>query len=561
MATSSGLKKAIAEAVNAIGAKDGARALRCASAAHRLAPADPEANFVMGLAHEGLGKLPAAETYYRACLAQAPDHVRVLTRLGLLSLNARKGADAVALLERAVGLDPANVAARHYLARAYGLTLRFADAAATFEIAYRQRPRDAEILAGYARATALTGRSEAALDLYRKAKALNPRDDAVQQGIAMALIRMGREDEAEPHLRSAIQLRPSRGTPYLQLAQTGRLTEGEAAAAEAFAASATLSPEEQSTFMLASGIQREKEGRAAEAFAHVSRANAIRDRTRSYDREAMTRYTDQIVAAIAASTLEPAPHEAGPMPLLIMGMPRSGTTLVEQMFSRHSSVEACGERAGFDESRNAMRHQGLSYPENVAAIAPELAALMRAQYSAGLPPAAAKAARFTDKLPDNVFNLPLIRRLFSEARIVICRRNPLDIAWSIFKQGFGPQVPYATDLGNIAHHMRQQDKIITRWLEADAALTTEVVYENMVETFPATARRLVAFAGLAWEDACENLEASSRTVLTASAAQVRRKVYNTAAGRWRALSTELAGIAASLADLIEAHERKLAARR
>jgi hypothetical protein len=160
-------------------------------------------------------------------------------------------------------------------------------------------------------------------------------------------------------------------------------------------------------------------------------------------------------------------------------------------------------------------------------------------------------------MPDNIWNLPLIRTLFPAARVLICRRHPLDICWSIFQQGFGPQVGYASNLTNIANHLASHDRIIRKWLVEDNGLTREVLYEELVHRFPATARELVTFAGLDWEDECLALGASDRSIRTASAQQVRQKVHTESIGRWRAFAEELAPQAALLADQIADHERKL----
>lgn len=560
MAGPKGLKKTIAEAMNAIEAKDGARALKCASAALNICPADPQANFVMGLAHEGLAKPALAERYYQACLSADDRHVQALIRLGLLSVNARRAAAAIALLERAVSIAQGNASARHYLARAYGLAMRFQDAVAAFALAHRQMPRDPEILAGFARAMALTGRSQEALALYRRAETLNPLDDAVQQGIATALLRMGHVDRAEPHLRKAIRLRRDRGTPYLQLAQASRLGPDDIKAAQGFAASSSLTPHERATFMLALGTQYEHEGKADGAYAAISQANSIRRATRSYDRQGVTSLADRIVSVIAESLPAVPPRTTIPAPLMIMGMPRSGTTLIEQMLSRHPLVVACGERTAFPEFCDQLMRDGMTYPAGIATLRAEQCAVLRARYVAGFPAGSQPAICMTDKLPDNVFSLPLIRRLFPEARILVCRRHPLDIAWSIFKQGFGPQLAYAADLEDIAHHMRQQDRIVSRWLAADPVQAKEVLYEELVQRFPETALDIVTFAGLAWNETCLSFEDSDRTILTASATQVRRGVYATSVGRWRAVARHLAPLREQLADLIAAHDEKLASR-
>ena len=555
-ASPAGSQQLTADAMRALQLRDIARAIKSASAAVQLAPSDPQANLALALALEMSGKFTDAERHYSVVLQQDRDSVLALIGFGRLKLNERRGMDALAALSRANRLEPNNVDVQHLLARTYGLLLRFDEAVAAFEAVNKQRPNNAEVLAGYARALGNAGRTTEALDVYRKAAALNANDDAVQQGMASILIDLGKPEEAAVLLRKAIALRPTRPGPYEQLARLGELNAAELDAARKYASNTAAAPLDAASFKLAIGTALLRQNKYAEAFVFLSEANATRDRQRNYDRGRVAARVEAVKDAMAEIP-RPLSGSSIDRPIFIMGMPRSGTTLVEQIFARHSKVFPAGERATGGELRRSVQATHPSFRAALRALTTDTETTLRNHYFAGLPEAAARAERITDKLPDNIWNLPLLRRLFPGTRILICRRHPLDTLWSIFEQGFGPQVPYASNLDNIANHIAAQDLIIQKWLIEDEGMSREVLYEELVQRFPDTARGLIEFTGLDWEEACLSFDQSDRAVRTASATQVRRGLYTSSIGRWRNLSEQLQSQQMFLRPQIEAHEHKL----
>jgi Flp pilus assembly protein TadD len=555
-ASPAGSQQFAADAMRALRSGDISRAMKSATAAVQISPSDQQANLALALVLEMTGKPADADRHYSIVLKQNPNSILALIGFGRLRLNERKGIDALTALSRASHLDPENVDARHLLARAYGLLLRFDEAVTAFEAVNRQRPNNAEILAGYARALGNAGRTSEALDTYRKAAALNPNDDAVQQGMASILIDLGKSEEAAVLLRKAIGLKPSRPGPYEQLARLGELNAAELEAARKHASNSGTAPLDAASFKLAVGTALLRQNKHAEAFVFLSEANAARDRQRNYDPGRVAALVEAVKDAMSET---PRPLIASPIdrPIFIMGMPRTGTTLVEQIFARHSKVYPGGERAVGGELRRTLQVTNQSFRTALRNLKPDLEAVLRDRYFAGLPTAAASAERVTDKLPDNIWNLPLLRRLFPGTRIIICRRHPLDTLWSIFEQGFGPQVPYASNLANIANHVAAQDLVLQKWLAEDEGMSCEVLYEELVQRFPETARKLIEFTGLDWEEACLSFEQSDRAVRTASATQVRRGIYTSSIGRWKNFSEQLRPQQMFLAPQIDAHERKL----
>jgi hypothetical protein len=177
-----------------------------------------------------------------------------------------------------------------------------------------------------------------------------------------------------------------------------------------------------------------------------------------------------------------------------------------------------------------------------------------------LEPEAADKLVITDKQLGNFVHLPLIETIFPEARIIRCRRHPMDICWSILTQLFGEQIPFGLSVEDITHHMYQQHRVFTAWSERGTLPLLEVFNEELVERFEDGARTIIDFVGLEWNDACLTPQGSSRAVLTASAGQVHRSISKASIGRWKPFASYLADAQAALKPLIEIHEAELARR-
>ena len=227
------------------------------------------------------------------------------------------------------------------------------------------------------------------------------------------------------------------------------------------------------------------------------------------------------------------------MPVFIVGMPRSGSTLIEQILAAHPRVHSGGEMHHFPLSLIAIR--GMNYPENVVGMTAEQIDDLGREYlkkaTASMPKT---AARFTDKLPNNVLYVGLIRLALPNARIVYAMRDPVDNCVSCFQQLFVDGQNFAYELGELGRYYRATEQVAEHWrhvLPADAML--EVQYEYVVADLESQARRIFDHCGLEWDDACLDFHKVERPVVTASAAQVRQPIYRSSVGRWRAYQDQL----------------------
>jgi tetratricopeptide (TPR) repeat protein len=507
------------------------------------------------------GDLEGAETNYLKALAHRPDHFKALLGLGQLKLNRGQGPEAVRLLQNALKSSPGNPDARHLLARAYALNGRLDQALELFEALKVEKPQAADVWLGYAHTLSALGKADPAVAAYRHALKLNPKDHRLQMLVAEGFLSVGQVDNAERHFRNALRLKPDFGPPYHQLARLKRLTDAEYEEARRQLAVLPVGNRKRAPFLAAISQMGEQKGIIEEAFAALSEALELRRQARAtiYDRAAASATASAAIQEIGSGrrhSLAP----ASPRPLFIIGMPRSGSTLIEQILTRHPDVFAAGEWPAIQKAVGGMEKLAKPFPQGLAQLSEEEIGQLRSIYYMDLEKDASAKTLITDKQLNNFLYLPLIETLFPEARIVRCRRHPMDICWSIMTQLFGKQIPFALSADDICHHMLDQHRVFAAWSERGSLPTLEVFYEELVDRFEDGARALVDFAGLDWDDACLNPQGASRAVLTASAGQVHQSISKSSVGRWKPFAPYLLEAQEALRPLIEGHEAELARR-
>ena len=244
--------------------------------------------------------------------------------------------------------------------------------------------------------------------------------------------------------------------------------------------------------------------------------------------------------------------------MFIVGLFRSGTTLVEQILAGHPLVFAGGERDLIAPLLQEARAGGKSYPESLPLLGSGELKALGMRYLASFPMEALDSERITNKLPGNTLHLPFIRRMFPNAAIIHCRRHPLDICLSMFSQHFGEVGDHLASLESLAQHIVLQMRLMRHVQSVLPSPPLEVLYEDLVSRFEPRARDIIAYVGLDWDERCLAVHETGRAVRTASMWQVRQPVYRTAVARWRNYEKELAPARDILADIIDAYEDELA---
>ena len=498
-------------------------------------------------AHQRAGRMRESEPLLRRVVEMRPDDVNALRMLARVAEEAERPAEAERLLRKVLSLAPDFDEARLDLARVLKQRDKVEQAVdATAEVV-RRSPRNP--LAQYLHASmlALTRRYDEAVAAYRESIRLRPENPAAWIGLGHLLKTLGRQQEGIEAYREALRLRPAYGEVYWSLAnlKTFRFDPAEIAAMERFAEDAVLDEEERVHFLFALAKSREDEARHAEAFALYGQANAVQRMRVSYDpvdtvtqHERIRRVFD--ADFVASRTALPRADE--PVPIFIVGLPRSGSTLLEQILASHPLAEGTAElpdvaRAIAEITR---RHPEQRYPQAMTRLsAADLAGLGRdylertRRHRAGKP-------YFTDKMPNNFTSIGLIRLMLPQARIIDARRHPLDSCLGCYRQHFAQGQSFTYDLEEMAEFYLEYRGMMAHWAAVLPGSVLEVRYEDMVRDQEAQTRRLLAFCGLPWDDRCLRFHETERAVRTASSEQVRMPLYDSALGRWRLYRDQLA---------------------
>ena len=367
----------------------------------------------------------------------------------------------------------------------------------------------------------------------REAIARYPNSHEPYKALGDVLAKRGRFEEAIEACERALVLNPLCALAHLTAVQVRKCTVADRPRLMRMRSAlreASLDDEGRLFLHFAIGKLLDDTGQYREAMRHFDLGNSIRHRNTRFDRAGLVDVIDRLIARYSAAFFE-ANREFGladETPLFIVGMPRSGTTLVEQIVSSHPSV-AAGEELFFWSNRAAQR--GVA---EATALTPAAGRQLAAEYISLLRRIGPSTARVTDKQTFNFQQLGLIHLLLPNARIIHCRRDPIDTCLSMYFTLFKGRMPFISDKGDLAFAYQQYSRITEHWqsvLPADCFL--EVDYEKLVADREAVTRRLIDFCGLDWHKDCLRPERNERTVTTASLWQARQPVFTTSVARWQ----------------------------
>ncbi len=448
---------------------------------------------------------------------------------------ARRTSDWNGLVEIGTRWVKATNSDESRVALAYGLSqLGYHDQAAEAYAPIAERnPPNAEHLAAMGRYKLSARRIDEARQWFDRALKADSHCAEAAFGLSRLLTFTGDLAQAETMARRALAISPRHAEAYGQLGEiTGsKFTDAEFAELKSLCADASLDPYLSATahFAYADALHRKKDH--AGAFASWSKANALKVEEfakspgGAYNPAAQEQKVRRIMELFPrdAATAAPASDIVDFTPIFIIGMPRSGTTLLESAISAHPMVASGGELPTLPFILDEFLAWADRPGRSVASIPGEMRDDWRARYfrqrdSLALGP----AEIITDKQPPNFHSVGFIRRIFPEAKIIHIRRNPLETGFSIFRRHFSKQWPYASDLRSIGHYYGQYARLMAHWERQFPGAFAFVQYENLVENFEAEIRRLVAFCDLGWNDRCLDFSNAERSVITFSAVQVRK---------------------------------------
>jgi tetratricopeptide (TPR) repeat protein len=454
----------------------------------------------LGIALARLGRYEQAESQFRSAIASRAGFAEAHFNLaGVLQSTGRFGESELPL-RRALKLKPAYLDARVSLGTSLVLLNRLDEARDCYEKALRSAPRNTQALVGMGQIEGQNGRFDAAESMYRRALEVNP-------GSAFAWAA----------LVSLRKMTPADGA-WLKRAE------------EIAAHGLTLIDE--STLRFAIGKYCDDVGDFARAFRSYQRANELhRQRASAYDKEGRSRFIDDLVSSYTPELL--ARPQAGASesarPVFVVGMPRSGTSLVEQIIASHPAAHGAGELEFWTDV--VRKHEGAIRKE---APSETLRRKLAADYRGVLSRHSEEATRVVDKAPGNCAYLGLIYCVFPNARVIYLRRDPIDTCLSCYFQQFSPRINFATNLADLADYYRGHQRLMAHWRRALRPGTLlEVPYAGLVADQEGWTRRMLDFVGLPWDEQCLNFHKTERPVTTASGWQVRQKIYKSSIERWR----------------------------
>ncbi|MEJ0024832.1 MAG: sulfotransferase [Rhizomicrobium sp.] len=505
-------------------------------------------NYEAAVAFHRAGALAEAERHYQAVRRLFPGHPGALHGLGLICLRTDRPEEAAAMLSGAAAAAPQNGAIRRDLGSAYLALGRYGEAARSFEAAIKTRPDDAQALLGLGDALSVLGQVDAARSAFQKVLAADSRNGAAHFGLGGIAAQTGRMAEARSAFERAIACAPKHAAYHRALAETARFVAGDTRldALETLAREArNLGDAQKVELHFALAKAYDDLARYDDAFTQLQSGNTLKRTLVSYDEAAVADFFREIAQAFSSS-LMPERVDAGDpsdTPVFVVGMPRSGSTMVEQILASHPDVHGAGELLVM----NDLVADLPNYPAGIASMSDAAFGRFGQRYVAQVRALAPGAKRIVDKLPANFRHLGMIRLVLPNAKIVHVRRDPMDTCLSCYSKLFLGGLNFAYDLGELGRYHKMVEALMAHWravLPKHALLDVE--YETLVGDFEAQARRIVAFCGLEWDARCLDFSRTERPVRTLSQAQVRQPLFASSIGRWRHYEKHLGPLIAAL---------------
>ena len=507
----------------------------------RFSTRDPALLAAANALHEG--RIPEAERMLREQLKRAPTDVAAIRMLAEVAARIGRNEDAENLLSRCLELAPGFHAARQNYALILHRANKPSQALSQLEQLLAVEPANTGYLNLKAVVLCRIGDYEPAIELYQDILVQYPRHPKIWMSYGHALKTAGHVERAIAAYRNSLQLQPDFGEVWWSLAnlKTFRFTDDDVATMRTALDTPGLGSEDRQHLEFAIGKALEDAGEYETSFGHYQRGNDLRRASLHYDADD----TSARVARIKRSYTRDffAQRQGGgasaPDPIFIVGLPRAGSTLLEQILSSHSAVEGTMELPEITSITRALRQQGdagqaMPYHDVVEAMQPdELRALGERYLEHTRIQRKTNAPFFIDKMPNNFLHIGLIQLMLPQAKIIDARRHPLACCFSGYKQHFARGQSFTYSLDDIGRYYREYVELMAHFDAALPGRIHRVIYERMVDDTEAEVRRLLDYCGLPFEESCLRFFENTRPVRTASSEQVRKPIYREGIDHWR----------------------------
>lgn len=502
-------------------------------------------------------RLDVAERLLKPHLKEDPFDAAAVRMLAELASRIGRTRDAENLLRRAIELAPAWAAPKANLAMLLGRTGRPAEAMDLLDQVFAEEPEELGHWNLRAATLGRLGDFEEAIAMYEAVLRRAANQPKVWMSYAHLLKTVGRLDEGIAAYRRAIELRPTLGEAWWSLAnlKTVRFTDTDVAAMEQGLEAPASGEEDRFHLEFALGKAMHDAGRVDEAFGHYSRGNALRLKLQPHAPKDVHKSVERSIAAFTVEAFRQRPGGCdSPDPIFIVGMPRAGSTLLEQILSSHSLVEGTSE---LQDIPILARRSG-DYPKSALELTEDERRSLGEEYlkrtsvqrRTGKP-------FFIDKLPNNWMWVPFIQLILPNAKIIDARRHPLACCFSNFRQHFAHGQSWTYDLEHLGRYYADYVRLMAH---VDAVLpgrVHRVVYERMVDDTENEVRRLLEYCGLEFEPGCLEFYKTERPVRTPSSQQVRRPIYRDATEEWRPYDKYLGPLKQALGGVLDAYPEAL----
>ena len=520
----------------------------------RAAAADPHRQAIAAaldaLRHN---RRQAAEQTFRGILRKRPDHVAALVGLANIALDANVVDDAERLLRHALKVTPNMDTVWRGLARVHSERADYNGAESAAERALALAPDNADCWTMLGTVQAWGLRPERARVSFEHALELKPGQPRVALSLGHVLKTIGDRAACEQAYRHAADLDPGLGEAWWSLADLKNyaFSDAEIERLRTGVAMRHADPAQQAAYHFALGKALEDRGDYDGAFVQYTAGNAVKHSADPFDSAALTDRCARIRAVCTETFLSAGTPQVpvAATPIFIVGLPRSGSTLIEQILASHSEVQGTMELPQIQNYTRELDAKG-GYPEVLTSMQPSELAALGKRYLRETDPCRGGARLFIDKMPNNFFHLGLIHLMLPGAVFVDARRNPRDCCCSLFKQNFARGQTFSYDLKILGAYYRDYLALMGHWEKALPGRVLRVQYESLVEDTEGQIRRLLGHCGLPFEEACLRFHETRRPVRTASAEQVRQPINRSGLDTWRRFETQLKPLEKALGDAV-----------
>lgn len=523
--------------------RDAEKAYRNAIA---IAPSFDAARFNLAKLYDHVGKTSKSADLYAGLLEKFPAWIEAKTNYGNVLRQLGRLSEAVSVLREADSSRPGEPIIKNNLARALFDRGDLAEAESVVRSALRIDPKNAQSLDQLGHVLSAAGRLEEAASVWGEGAELYPDYGGFHHNLGNLWYQYGDQRQAEEAYRAALTKRPDNAEFWRHLAQVKQFEpdDPDLAAIEALLAeSSNLSATDRVDLHYAAGKAHQDIGSpAAVCWNHFARGARWQRSIIEYDVTADERFFAQMQKAFSQTIREPLESDESPVtPLFIVGMPRSGTTLIEEILGSHSRVTPLGESTALPACmRTQAAKEGKSVEQWIVSASRESLELVAASYCEQIREQAADRAFATDKMMLNFRFVGPILSCIPNARVVHVRRDPADTCLSCFTKRFSGSLHFTYDLSELGRYYRAYERLMDHWREVVAkGCMIDIDYESVVRHPEGSVRDLLRFCGLDWEDGCLHFERSGRAVDTASSLQVRKPLSEASIGKWRAFAPQL----------------------